>query len=597
MNISFRNLILLAIAPMAFGQGSQLPKYTVANLPSASSQPTYTVQVIDGLSASDCIAGGGTYNVLCVPHGGIWTSVSATAMSLTTTGTTGAATLVGSTLNIPQYQGALTLTTTGTSGAATLTSNTLNIPQYVGGGSGVQYNPSNTQSIWIGASLLIVNGNPNVTASSVVCTAGSCVMNATQSWSSNIDVGFGGGFSPACLTDQVFPMTGRTGSTVTVNAPACSTTTGTGGNVWDASNSWPEQAQLQPFFSGHGTTLNLGVGAQTVATENSSYTSLYHTQIAACVATGAKCFVYLPSGAANDFAASSSALSGAETNYLQLAAKIHAEGANAIVVGVTTPPSSLNGSGNSFLAQAEIDAFNAWLTAQNIKGAATTGQGWDDIVDVATYARDNGSNNYNSDHIHFSNAGTAHAADLTNSQMASQSSMPSGALPGLAGANYFTGSQVLFDSTNLTSLGWYQFISGGNTYFYQGTSSSAGNGYLMIHPQASNHYLVVPGANVGIGFNSSNIGCGPVCTDQDTGITRGGSSGVLAAGKGGSPGDTSGTYEATDFWATGAAGTANSGQIRYGGTTAAASNCGSLSGAAGCVVLNIAGTTHYVPYY
>ena len=99
--------------------------------------------------------------------------------SLTTTGTSGAATLVSNTLNIPSYtlaglggqplatnltslaalsyastsfvkmtasgtfaldtntyQGTLTLTTTGTSGAATLVGNTLNIPQYSGGGGG-----------------------------------------------------------------------------------------------------------------------------------------------------------------------------------------------------------------------------------------------------------------------------------------------------------------------------------------------------------------------------------------------------------------------------------------------------------------------------
>lgn len=54
-------------------------------------------------------------------------------LTLTTTGTSGAATYSGGTLNIPQYQGALTLTTTGTSGAATLSGNTLNIPQYSGG--------------------------------------------------------------------------------------------------------------------------------------------------------------------------------------------------------------------------------------------------------------------------------------------------------------------------------------------------------------------------------------------------------------------------------------------------------------------------------
>lgn len=39
------------------------------------------------------------------------------------------------------------------------------------------------------------------------------------------------------------------------------------------------------------------------------------------------------------------------------------------------------------------------------------------------------------------------------------------------------------------------------------------------------------------------------------------------------------------------------GQIGYGGTTAAASSCGSLAGAAGCIVVNVAGTTRNVPYY
>ena len=38
-------------------------------------------------------------------------------------------------------------------------------------------------------------------------------------------------------------------------------------------------------------------------------------------------------------------------------------------------------------------------------------------------------------------------------------------------------------------------------------------------------------------------------------------------------------------------------QVGLGGTTAAASSCGSLAGAAGCMVINVAGTTHYVPYY
>ena len=43
--------------------------------------------------------------------------------------------------------------------------------------------------------------------------------------------------------------------------------------------------------------------------------------------------------------------------------------------------------------------------------------------------------------------------------------------------------------------------------------------------------------------------------------------------------------------------TAAAGQISYGGTTANTSNCGSLMSAIACIVVNVAGTTHYIPYY
>ncbi len=58
-------------------------------------------------------------------------------ITLTTTGSGGAATFSGNTLNIPQYSGgsgSFTLTTTGTSGTATYSGGVLNIPQYSGGG-------------------------------------------------------------------------------------------------------------------------------------------------------------------------------------------------------------------------------------------------------------------------------------------------------------------------------------------------------------------------------------------------------------------------------------------------------------------------------
>jgi hypothetical protein len=87
-------------------------------------------------------------------------------ITLTTTGTSGAATLSSGTLNIPQYQRAITLTTTGTSGAATFSGGTLNIPQYqtaltnpVTGTGTTNYVTKWTSSSAIGDSSIFDNGN------------------------------------------------------------------------------------------------------------------------------------------------------------------------------------------------------------------------------------------------------------------------------------------------------------------------------------------------------------------------------------------------------------------------------------------------------
>lgn len=83
--------------------------------------------------------------------------------SLTTTGTSGAATLSGGALNIPQYQGALTLTTTGSSGAATLSGNTLNIPQYGGGtGSGTVNSGTINHVAYYPATAAAVSSDPTL---------------------------------------------------------------------------------------------------------------------------------------------------------------------------------------------------------------------------------------------------------------------------------------------------------------------------------------------------------------------------------------------------------------------------------------------------
>ena len=133
------------------------------------------------------------------------------ALTLTTTGSSGAATLVGNTLNIPQYSGStISLTTTGTSGAATLVGSTLNIPQYqsaltnpvTGTGTSGQVSYFNGTSAVTGKSTFIFN-----TATDSLRIDGGVGINRDRSGVRAIDV-LGGGIR----------LTGSTGGTFEVNA-------------------------------------------------------------------------------------------------------------------------------------------------------------------------------------------------------------------------------------------------------------------------------------------------------------------------------------------------------------------------------------------
>ena len=97
----------------------------------ATTTPTFTFTTNAAADTSHYINGNGDYITFpAIPF-----------TSLTTTGTSGAATLTAGVLNIPDYAtsggGVVTsLTTTGTSGAATLAAGVLNIPDYAVGGGG-----------------------------------------------------------------------------------------------------------------------------------------------------------------------------------------------------------------------------------------------------------------------------------------------------------------------------------------------------------------------------------------------------------------------------------------------------------------------------
>jgi hypothetical protein len=130
--------------------------------------------------------------------------------------------------------------------------------------------------------------------------------------------------------------------------------------------------------------------------------------------------------------------------------------------------------------------------------------------------------------------------------------------------------------------------------------TSAGVWAARFRPQpAGNCYVDVYNGfsgSVSMNFLGSSTNCSPAygaqgATSSHTFYTGVGGTSVLDATINSSGLNTPGAV------LTAAAPTAGAGQIGYGSTVAAAANCGSLAGSAGCIVTNVAGTTRYVPYY
>jgi hypothetical protein len=130
--------------------------YVVAILPPASTVSGLALLVHDGATASDCSSGGGSTPVLCYSNGTSYSAILNSGGGGTTThpltmnnsgsGASSGTTFNGSAAETISYntigaQQALTLTTTGSSGAATLSAGALNIPIYSGGS--MAYPPGN----------------------------------------------------------------------------------------------------------------------------------------------------------------------------------------------------------------------------------------------------------------------------------------------------------------------------------------------------------------------------------------------------------------------------------------------------------------------
>jgi hypothetical protein len=219
--------LIMLLAPLfAFGQGSQLPKYTVANLPAASTQPHYIVQVIDGVSSTDCFIGGGSQNTVCISNGTSWTAQGSIAR-----GGTGATTAAGALANL------------GAMGWFT----------YAGSST-----PSATCSAILNNGYIAINATP---------TAYQC-SNATGSYAWNT-LG-GSSFNPASpgpiggTTPSTGAFTNLTASGTVVAGSTTPTTIGSNGVLLNGVPALQAQTSLYNYYSGGAGNLT-GTGSNNTA--------------------------------------------------------------------------------------------------------------------------------------------------------------------------------------------------------------------------------------------------------------------------------------------------------------------------------------------
>ena len=156
----------------------------------------------------------------------------------------------------------------------------------------------------------------------------------------------------------------------------------------------------------------------------------------------------------------------------------------------------------------------------------------------------------------------------------------------------------------ITTPGIFTLSNGGNTTrqleFVPNFGGSLGlgmanGGYLLgIFNAPSGTKTAFDGANIYIGAGGGEYfgNTTDATSTMDTGIDRK-SSGIIEVNNG-SAGAT-GAIMALNFQSVGAAATVTTSQVSYGGTTAAATNCGTTPTA--CIIINVAGTTRYIPYY
>lgn len=120
---------------------------------------------------------------------------------------------------------------------------------------------------------------------------------------------------------------------------------------------------------------------------------------------------------------------------------------------------------------------------------------------------------------------------------------------------------------------------------------------LRIKQTSNNNFIIAPGSGGQIRVTTNNEGT-IIADFNDNGNTTFGSN-----TNAGYRVDVQGTLRATGLATlnnalfTAAAPTVAASQVGLGGTVTANTNCGTLASSAGCLVINVAGTTRYIPYY